>query len=193
MLNMLAFTVQSSSFAGVPPYIVVGQGSTKTEIKPAAPANNSYWFVFLDARNPANKVAEFVVPGTNNTAIPPGVDQYMTNPAYLFAVVTQFIATQDLPQGDFYNYLVKQGAGRELQRLEQILTTVGCGMFGQLSYVLAGQCGTPDSGSPAYEISGTSQQPAALLMSLMPMLNNQPPYSLCNSYTFGTQPQAAHA
>jgi hypothetical protein len=66
-------------------------------------------------------------------------------------------------------------------------------MFGQLSYVLAGQCGTQDTGSPAYEISGTSQQPAALLMSLMPMLNNQPPYSLCNSYTFSTQPQAAHA
>ncbi len=85
----------------------------------------------------------------------------MSNPGYLFAVVTQFLSTLDVPQGDFYDYLVSHGAGRELQRLEQINTSLGCGMFGQLSYVLTGQCGPANSGSPAYEVSGIVVQPAA--------------------------------
>jgi hypothetical protein len=29
--------------------------------------------------------------------------------------------------------------------------------------------------------------PAMLIMSLMPQMNGQPPYSLCNSYTFVTR------
>jgi hypothetical protein len=190
--NMLAYTIQGSITPGIPPLIAIGQGSTQAKIKPNAPADNSYWFVFLDANNPVNKVAEFVVPATNNTSVPPDVDQYMTNPAYLFAVVTQFITTFDLPQGDLYDYLVSHGAGRQLQRFEQILTTVGCGTFGPMSYILTGQGGPPTSASPAYEASDTSTA-AVLLMSLMPLPNGNPPYSICDSYTFVTRPQAAHA
>jgi hypothetical protein len=110
----------------------------------------------------------------------------MSNPAYLFAVVTQYLSTLHVPQGDFYDYLVAHGAGRELQRLEQINTSLGCGTISRLSYMLTGQGGPPNSGSPAYEI-GSSGQPVKLLMSLMPQPNGQPPYSICNSYTFVTR------
>jgi len=65
---------------------VVGQGSTRKAVYPNAPADDSYWIVFLDANNPTSKVQEFVVPGQSNAAVPSGVDAYMSSPAYVFAV-----------------------------------------------------------------------------------------------------------
>src|SRR5262245_63447126 len=97
---MLAYTIQGSISPGIHPLIVVGQGSTKKTIAPNNPRDNSYWFVFLDRNNPYNKVAELVVPAVQNTAVPAGVDQYMSNPAYIFVVATQWLSTMCLPQGD---------------------------------------------------------------------------------------------
>ena len=66
---------------------------------------------------------EWVVPVRTTPRSRADLDQYMSNPAYLFAVVTQVLSTLHVPQGDFYNYLAAHGAGRELQRLEQISTS----------------------------------------------------------------------
>jgi hypothetical protein len=44
----------------------------------------------------------------------------MSDPGYLFALVTPHLSTLHVPQGDFYDYLAAHGAGRDLQRLEQI-------------------------------------------------------------------------
>ena len=108
----------------------------------------------------------------------------MSNPAYLFALVTQHLSTLHVPQGDFYDYLAAHGAGRELQRLEQINTTLGCGVISYMSYALTGQCG-PTNGV-AYE-SGSTSNAVLLLMSLMPLPNGQPPYSICDTNTFVTR------
>ena len=99
----------------------------------------------------------------------------MSDPAYLFAVVTQYLSTLHVPQGDFYDYLAAHGAGRELQRLEQINTSLGCGWISYMSYALTGQCGPPPG--VAYERGSTSGA-ALMLMSLMPLPNGQPPYSI---------------
>jgi hypothetical protein len=48
-----------------------------------------------------------------------------------------------------------------------------------------------NSGAPAYEIGSGST--GGLLMSLMPLPNGQPPYTICDSYTFTTRPQAKGA
>jgi hypothetical protein len=116
----------------------------------------------------------------------------MSKPGYLFAVVTQYLSTLHVPQGAFYDYLASHGAGRELQRLEQINTSIGCGYIVHLSYLLTGQCGPANSGSPAYEV-GSSSSGVMLLMSLMPLPNGQPPYAICDSNTFLTRPQAKSA
>jgi hypothetical protein len=98
-----------------------------------------------------------------------------------------------VPQGDFYDYLVKYGASRELQRMEQIYSVLSCGSYSRLSYVLSGQCGPRGGGEPSYEKSSTgSQGDLMMMMSLMPLgVDNQgnpiPPYSLCDSYTFRTR------
>jgi hypothetical protein len=190
MQNMLAYTIQSNVFSGSnnPPYLVVGQGANKTWMRPDKPQDDSYWIVIINAKNPREKVKEWIVPGSSNTTVPSGLDTYMNDPDYIFAVATQYLSTLHVPQGAFYDYLVKYGAGRELQKLEQINSVLGCGSYSRMMYILTGQCGPRGKGiiSPiSYEMgSAASQVPLLLLMSLMPMPNGGPPYSICDSYTF---------
>jgi hypothetical protein len=156
-------------------------------MRPDKPQDDSYWIVFLDAKNPRNKVKEWVVPGQDNSKIPSGIDTYMNDPDYIFAITTHFLSTLHVPQGAFYDYLVKYGAGRELQQLEQINSVLGCGSYGRMSYILTGLCG-PRGGkniSPmSYERGSAHPLPVLLLMSLMPMPGGGPPYSICDSNTF---------
>ena len=119
---MLAYTIQGYILAGGAPRIAIGQGQTKKWVYPANPVDDSYWIAIMDANNPGNKVQEFVVPGTQNSTVPAGLDAYMSKPGYLFALVTQYLSTLHVPQGAFYDYLASHGAGRELQRLEQVNT-----------------------------------------------------------------------
>jgi hypothetical protein len=189
MPPMLAYTITGSIASGGFPSIVIGQGPSRGGLRPDAPVDDSYWIVIMDANDPKKKIHEFIVPGSSNTAIPAGLDTYMSNPAYLFAVVTQYLSTLHVPQGDFYDYLVKYGAGRELQRLEQINTTLSCGSISRMSYLLTGQCGPRSDKIPAppsYELGSTSQR-VLLLMSLMPLPDGKPPYSICDSNTFLTR------
>ena len=186
MPPMLGYTVHAYLDLGRAPIIVISQGLKNTFIKPANPADGSYWIAILDANNPLNKVTEFIVPSTNNATVPAGLDTYMSNPKYLFAVATQSMSNAFVPQGDFYDYLAAHGAGRELQRLEQLNLHQSCGSTSGVTYILTGQGGPPNGGSPAYEI-GMMSAPAMLVMSLMPLPNGQPPYSLCDSYTFVTR------
>jgi hypothetical protein len=187
MPPMLAYTIRSPIQTGATPWIRVGQGNSAKIIQPnQTPADSSYWIVILDANNPATKVQEWVVPGVNNTTVPGGLDQYMSNPGYLFAVVTQTLVNPSVPQGAFYAYLAAHGAGRELQKLEQISshTQTGYGLYTRVSYILTGQ-GGPAGTVVAYESSSFTDA-ALLLKSLMPLPNGQPPYSICDSYTFVT-------
>ena len=111
MPPMLAYTVHAYLDLGRAPIIVISQGLKNTFIKPANPADGSYWIAILDANNPLNKVTEFIVPSTNNATVPAGLDTYMSNPKYLFAVATQSMSNAFVPQGDFYDYLAAHGAG----------------------------------------------------------------------------------
>jgi hypothetical protein len=184
MPPMLAYTIRSPIQTGATPFIRIGQGQSAQVVRPNQPADLSYWIVILDANKPATKVQEWVV--QNNTIVPSNLDQYMSNPGYLFAVVTQVLSNSQVPQGAFYDYLAAHGAGRELQKLEQISshTQTGYGLFSRVSYILTGQCGA--TGNVAYERSSFTDA-ALLLMSLMPLPNGQPPYTICDSYTFVTR------
>jgi hypothetical protein len=182
MPPMLAYTAQAYATSNIAPSVVIGQGSSKAGLRPNTPTDDSYWIAILDATNPTNKVAEFIVPGANNSAVPQGLDQYMKSPNYLFFLATQYLSTLHVPQGAFYNYLATHGAGRALQRLEQVNTSLGCGSISRLTYMLTGQCGPPPN--TAYELSSTTGGGLLLLMSLMPMPNGDPPYTICDSNTF---------
>ena len=190
MQNMLAYTIRGGISPGDYPQIAIGQGASRKAHAPASPVNDSYWICFLDRSNPTSITYQTVVPGANNSSIPAGLMQYLENVNLFFVVATQNLNTLHVPQGDFYDLLVRYGAGRALQRLEQVNTSLSCGYFGQMSYALIGQGGPRGGGQPgpaAYEAADL-QHGVLLTMSLMPGLDGKPPYSICDSNTFITRP-----
>jgi hypothetical protein len=187
MPAMLAYTIQSTLYSTGRPSLIVGFGRDATYMTPASPQDDSYWICILNAKNPREKVKDWVVPGTSNSTVPPGIETYMNDPDYLFAVATQYLSTLHVPQGPFYDFLTKFGAGRELQKLEQLNTVLSCGSYSRMSYVLTGQCGPRDPkkpSPPSYEMGSYTNQPVLMMMSLMPQANGGPPWSICDSYTF---------
>ncbi|MGA3027808.1 MAG: hypothetical protein ABSF98_23875 [Bryobacteraceae bacterium] len=185
MQNMLAYTIHSAFVAGDYPQVVVGQGTSNKYFGPANPVDDSYWIYFLDRSNPTNSVYQTVVPGADNSSIPAGLMQYLKDENLLFGVVTQTLSTVHVPQGEFYDLLVRYGAGRALQRLEQVNSTLGSGFYGTVSYALVGQGGPRDGGlgPPSYE-AGDLHHGVVLTLSLMPGPDGQPPYSIRDSETF---------
>jgi hypothetical protein len=187
MPPMLAYTIQTSMMPGYGPSLAVGYGRDGTGMRPANPQDDSYWIVIINAKNPKEKVKEWVVPGTQASVVPAGIETYMNNPDYIFAVVTQYLNTLHVPQGPFYEFLAKYGAGRELQKLEQLNTVLSCGSYGHMSYILTSQCGPrgPNQQPASYEIgSYTLASGVIMMMSLMPRPDGTPPYAICDSYTF---------
>ena len=189
--TFLAYTITSSAREKARPTICIGAGFSPhpnaTYLHPDNPQDDSYWFVILSEKNPREKVKEWVVPGQNNSTVPSGIDTYMNDDDYFFAVATQFLGTANVPQGDLYNFLAKYGASRELQKLEQLYATLGYGTYGRVSYVLTGPCGprTPVP-PPSYEAAAYTGNPALLMMSLQSMPNGGPPYGISNSYNWGS-------
>lgn len=191
----LAYTVRSSNTDNMLPHVFIDVGRNETMLTPDKPQPGSYWFVFLDVNNPRVKAKEFIVPGKDHSVVPAGIDTYMNDPKYIFALATHALWMPNVPQGQFYDFLAKYGAGRELQRLEQIHAvgnTLMCGGYGSASYVLTSQCGPRGGGlaPPSYELSGTyeSNLPAILLMSLMAAASGGPPYSIMDAYTWTSPP-----
>jgi hypothetical protein len=175
----LAYTITSPDGVGVPPYpqITVGQAPNLVTLSPKSPVPNSYWFCVLDATNPTTKVIEFVVPASQNTVVPNGLDAYMSSPKFIIGLATHSLGVHQVPQGNLYTYLKAHGAGRELDRLEQLNVTWMCGDAGIVSYVLTTQGGS----NFGYEL-GTTGQRARYLMSLTSGGGSY--YSLCDAYTF---------
>jgi hypothetical protein len=188
MPHMLAFTIHPS-INNAQPSAIIDVGRNKTALAPTPnAADDSYWICIIDAKNPRVKVKEWVVPGSQNSTVPSGLDTYMNDPDYIFVVATKTLSTLHVPQGAFFDFLTKYGAGRALQELEQLNVVFGCGSFGNVSYALTGQCGPRGGGKPppiSYEKSSIyGGYSAMMMMSLMPGEHGAPPYSLCDSYTW---------
>jgi hypothetical protein len=188
MQHMLAFSIQPSVYTANKPSATIDVGRNKTWFAPANALDDSYWICFIDAANPRVMVKDFVVPGSQNSTVPAGIDTYMNDPKYIFVVATQTLSTLHVPQGAFFDFLTKYGAGPELQKLEQLNVVYGCGSYGHVSYALTGQCGPRGPGiisPPSYEKGSIySNFSALIMMSLMPGANGKPPYSLCDHYTW---------
>ena len=85
MPPMIAYTVLSTALQNNPPSVIIGAGANKTWLVPASPQDDSYWFVFMDAKNPRAKVREWVQPGRSNATVPQGIDTFINDPDYLFS------------------------------------------------------------------------------------------------------------
>jgi hypothetical protein len=183
--KMLGYSITSTTAQAEAPFIVIGIHGNPAYVRPTNRQVNSYWIVILSAKEPTTKVKDWVVPAKDHSTVPPGLDAYMSNPDYIFAVVTDCVGSSQVPQGAFYDFLVKYGAGRELQRLEQVSILTFCGSFARLSYILTGQCGprTP-APPPSYEASSVYGTTEAILLLSLESLPNGPPYGIINTYTW---------
>ena len=190
MPHMLAYTIQPTTSSGKPA-VIIDVGHNRTWHVATNAPDDSYWFCFMNAKNPRVMVKEFVVSGSQNSTVPPGIDTYMNDPEYFFALATKTLSTLHVPQGAFFDFLVKYGAGRELQKLEQLNVVFGCGSYGNVSYTLTSGCGPRQPGKPApasYERGSFSSESTMMMMSLMPGAHGAPPYSICDSYTWTSPP-----
>ena len=144
MQHMLAFSIQPSVYTSNAPSVGIDVGRNKTWFAPAKPQDDSYWICIINAKNPRVMVKDFLIQGSQNSTVPAGIDTYMNDPEYIFVVATQTLSTLHVPQGAFFDFLTKYGAGRALQELEQLNVVFGCGSYGNVSYALTGNAARAD-------------------------------------------------
>lgn len=94
---------------------------------------NLYWAVVVD-RTSLKVVANFTF--SDNSTVPSQLATYQNNAQYLLILSTMQLTSTNLPVGALYDFLVANGAGTELQRLEQIYAALNCSTWGNLGYVL---------------------------------------------------------
>jgi hypothetical protein len=190
----LAFTIQGGGVSNITPWIGIGYPVAGTTLTPkttrAALPDEFYWVILLDAYRPGQVLQDFVITGAGNPTLPANLDAMMSDPGVIFVVATKQLSLQNVPTGDWYNLLVKYGAGSELQRLNQLSTTLQPGVFNNAGYVLTGQ-GGPRGGSnippPTYELATITQPATILALSWIPTASGKPPYSLIDEFTVNTR------
>jgi hypothetical protein len=110
---------------------IVSIGSNYLQLGYGTP--NLYWAIVVD-RTDLTVVANFTF--SNNANVPPQLAPYQNNAQYMLILSTMQVSSTNLPVGNLYSFLVNNGAGKELQRIEQIYAALNCGTWGNLGYVL---------------------------------------------------------
>lgn len=123
---------------------------------------NLYWAVVIDRTN-LNVVANFTF--SDNSDVPPQLVQYEGNPQYMLVLSTMQLSSTNLPVGKFYQFLVSQGAGAELERVEQIYAALNCGTWGNLGYTLV----TVFDSANGYDFSAYNQEAFISTLQLIPV------------------------
>lgn len=156
----IPFTVKSPRNTNGQAVVVVG-GSTYA---PNPYTNNSFWFLIID-RTTLQVV--FNVLQQSNTTLPAGIEKF-NDPRFLLIFVTISLGTLRVPQGPLYAYLIENGAGVALKRLEQISAQLNCGEINALAYCLVDILGEATSlglESGAYDGMGP-----VMTLQLMPVV-----------------------
>lgn len=86
----------------------------------------------------------------DNSDLQAAFNPYLGNAQYLMFLTTWGATTDNMPVGDFYNFLVSVGAGAQLQNLEQMYGALNCGFWSEFCYTLVT---TMDTDTPGYEFS----------------------------------------
>ncbi|NOT50045.1 MAG: hypothetical protein HOP10_02065 [Chitinophagaceae bacterium] len=129
MASNVPLTIQTGVTQNYGSYIVIGSNALALNYQ----LQNIYWAVVVDRSN-LNVVQNFTF--TDNQNVPSQLTPYIGNPQYILILTTQNLSSTNLPAGNFYQLLVKEGAGVQLQRLEQIYEALSCGTWGWMGYTL---------------------------------------------------------
>ena len=132
---------------------VIGTGASTKSYQPNHVVRNSYWFLAI---NRWTLKADYNQVQTSNDDPPQGIAPYDTTD-YMLVVATYALGSDNLPQGPLYEFLIDNGANRQLRRLEQIYSALSCGTFGRMAYALVGVLGPGPSALPGIESSSIVQ------------------------------------
>ena len=147
MSNILPMTVTSPIYNGGVSSIIIGTGSSQKRYFPTGIKNDKsyYWFAAIN-RETLN--LDYQALETSNTVVPKDLQSggKYNNDNYILGFSTMYMSTLLVPQGDQYDFLMENGAGRALARLEQIWLTLNCGTYGRMSYSLVDLLGSPGAG-----------------------------------------------
>lgn len=161
--NNQAFTIQTALEFNLGSRIVIGNNEVKNPSKTYN--DNVYWMIIVD-RDDLTVKENFVF--TDNTNVPKQLAPYIGNHEYFFVLTTQILPSSNLPQGDFYKFLLSEGAGVGLKRGEQIFETLNCGNWGWFGYTYVAILG--DNSTPGYESFIYQGAANIMTLELMPTL-----------------------
>jgi hypothetical protein len=129
------------------------------------PSASFVWMVVVDLTN-LNVVANEM---TQPSTVPANIQKYANNPQYFLFTAGNNLWASGIPQGDLYDFLRKAGAGRELDRCEQVFSQLNTGWLPNFSYVLAATLAENDL--PGFEAFSTTTY-SILTMAFLPITNN---------------------
>lgn len=144
-------------------YVYVGTDAVYSETETL----NAYWYLALDRTT--LKVAAKAT-STENSVVPQEILN-LANGAdankYLLILCTNGLLTNNLPTGDLYTFLLKNGGGSMLARLEQIGNQLGCGAWMSTTYGLVDVMGDESTGFETL-VDGTADS-GLMTLNLLPV------------------------
>ncbi|HSI61750.1 MAG TPA: hypothetical protein VLE43_01490 [Candidatus Saccharimonadia bacterium] len=155
----IPFTVKSPRNTNGQAVVAVGN----SRYVPNPYTNSSFWFLVVD-RTTLQVVQN--ITQQSNTDVPPVLAQY-DDSRYLLIVATVSLGTLRVPQGPLYAYLVANGGGVALKRIEQISSQLNCGEIATVGYCLVDILG--ETSSLGFELSAYDGMGPVMTLQLMPI------------------------
>lgn len=123
----------------------IGKTGLNQQVTVAPATLGYYWIVLLDRSDLSVKL-NFTFQANN--AIPSQLAPFISSQGqYILILTTIGLSSSNLPTGDFYNFLIKEGAGAQLKTLEQIYAAFNCGTWGRFGYTMVTVLDGENSGS----------------------------------------------
>ena len=150
--------VSSAAMNSFGAYATIAIGS-KVLNQNVASNNPSYWFVVLDRSN-LSVVSNQLQSAPDQV---PSLGGY-NDTNHILIVATLGLGLDCQPQGALFDFLDANGGGRQLRRIEQLATQIGCGSLGTFGYALVGVLGNQDQ--PGFEASSVAASPTGPIITV---------------------------
>lgn len=145
-----ALTIQAPLTSNLGARIVIGS----TQLSLDQSKNNLYWIVVLDRQTLDVKLN---ISFSENDTVPTQLGPFIGNSNYILILTTQTLNTANIPTGAFYKYLVNEGAGPELNRMEQIFASLNCGNWAWFAYTyVAVMCDDSSDGFEMFDFTNST-------------------------------------
>ncbi|MBL4801569.1 MAG: hypothetical protein JKY45_06715 [Emcibacter sp.] len=116
-------------------YYTVNIGSASGQSPSTMGKGDPLHHVIIYNRKDPNAGPVFEANAPDNTTVPKGLEQYLTDEYIMFWVSAAF--TAGMPQGALFKMLDENGGGRLLRRMEILSTAMACGVNANMVYMVA--------------------------------------------------------